>query len=71
MRCFCRTRKQSLEIEIEDDIDLYGENETSVDDDLSEVTPIEKVKHHANQEFFMYLIATETSKYPKAKIDLL
>ena len=52
MRCFCRTRKQSLEIEIEDDIDLYGENETSVDDDLSEITTIEKVKHHANQEFF-------------------
>jgi len=37
---------------------LYGENETNVDDDLSEMTTIEKVKYQANQEVFMYLIAT-------------
>ena len=50
---------------------MYGENETNVDDDLSEMTTIEKVKYQANQEVYMYLIATETSKYPKAKIDPL
>ena len=50
---------------------MYGENETSVDDDLSEMTSIEKVKHHANQEAFMYLIATEAIKYPTARIDPL
>ena len=37
---------------------MYGENETNVDDDLSEMTTIEKVKYQANQEVFMYLIAT-------------
>ena len=68
---FVEQEKKSLENEIEDDIDLYGENQTSVDDDLSEMTTIEKVKHHANQEIFMLLVATEVSKYPTAKIDPL
>ena len=55
---FVEQEKNSLENEIDDDIDLYGENETNVDDDLSEMTTIEKVKYQANQEVFMYLIAT-------------
>ena len=55
---FVEQEKNSLENEIDDDIDLYGENETNADDDLSEMTTIEKVKYQANQEVFMYLIAT-------------
>ena len=55
---FVEQEKNSLENEIDDDIGLYGENETNVDHDLSEMTTIEKVKYQANQEVFMYLIAT-------------
>ena len=52
-------------------IDLYGENDTIVNEILSESKTLEKAKYQAKQEVLSYLIATEECIDPKSEIDPL
>ena len=48
-----------------------GENDTIVNEILSESKTLEKAKYQAKQEVLLYLIATEECMYPKPEIDPL